>query len=184
MKKLILLLFFPLMIGCEAKNDFDNIYKSIDLAPLRTNNTFSQPFRILKTKISDATLFDAKYGNTDLSIGYVLRYYFYTGIDLNADSSELISMNLQVFNLKDTKDVSEISRGAIEEIRKMEYGSVEYKEFIEKYFSDCLDITKIQNDCIIPAVYEPVCGCDGFTYSNSYEAKCYGVLSFENGKCD
>ena len=60
---------------CEA-NDFDNIYQSVDLAPLRTNNTFSQPFRILKTKISDAALFDAKYGNTDLSIGYVLSIIF------------------------------------------------------------------------------------------------------------
>ena len=184
MKKLILILFFPLILGCEAKNDFDNIYQSIDLAPLRTNNTFSQPFRILKTKISDATLFDAKYGNTDLSIGYVLRYYFYTGIDLNADSSELISMNLQTFSLKDSNDVLEISRDAIEEIRKMEYGSVEYEEFIGKYLSDCIDVTKIQNDCVIPAIYEPVCGCDGFTYSNSAEAQCNGVLSFENGKCD
>ena len=105
MKKLILLLFFPLILGCEASNNIDNIYQSIDLAPLRTNNTFSQPFRILKTKISDADLFDAKYGNTDLSIGYVLRYYFYTGIDLNADSSELISMNLQSFSLHVSNDV-------------------------------------------------------------------------------
>ena len=127
MKKLILFLFFPLILGCEASNNIDNIYQSIDLAPLRINNTFSQPFRILKTKISDADLFDAKYGNTDLSIGYVLRYYFYTGIDLNADSSELISMNLQTFSLKDSNDVSEIARDAIVEIRKMEYGSVEYE---------------------------------------------------------
>ncbi len=184
MKILILFLFFPLILGCEAKNDFDSIYQSIDLAPLRTNNTFSQPFRILKTKISDADLFDAKYGNTELSIGYVLRYYFYTGIDLNADSSELISMNLQLFNLKDTDDASEISIDAIEEIRKMEYGSVEYEEFIGKYLSDCIDIIKIQSDCVIPAIYEPVCGCDGFTYSNSVEAQCNGVVSFEKGKCD
>ena len=72
----------------------------------------------------------------------MLRYYFYTGIDLNADSSELISMNLQTFSLKDSNDVSEIARDAIEEIRKMEYGSVEYEEFIGKYLSDCIDITK------------------------------------------
>ena len=184
MKKLIILLFFPLILGCEAKNDFDDIFQSIDLPPLRTNNTFSQPFRILKTKISDAALFDAKYGNTDLSIGYVLRYYFYTGINLSADSSELISMNLKVFSLQDTNDVSGIARDAIEEIRKMEYGSLEYEEFIGKYLSDCIDITKVQNDCIIPAVYQPVCGCDGFTYSNSAEAQCNGVVSFEKGKCD
>ena len=55
-------------------------------------------------------------------------------------------MNLQTFSLKDSNDVSEIARDAIEEIRKMEYGSVEYEEFIGKYLSDCIDITKIQND--------------------------------------
>lgn len=183
MKKLILLLFFPLILGRGAKNDFDNIYQSIDLAPLRTNNTFSQPFRILKTNIFDPALFDAKYGNTDLSIGYVLRYYFYTGIDLNADNSELISMNFQTFSLKDSNNALEIARDAIEEIRKMKYGSVEYVEFIGKYLSNCIDITKIQNDCVIPTIYEPVCGCDGFTYSNSAEAQCNGIVNFKIGKC-
>ena len=86
--------------------------------------------------------------------------------------------------LKTRNDVTDIARDAIEEIRKMEYGSVEYEEFIGKYLSGCIDITKIQNDCVIPTIYEPVCGCDGFTYSNSAEAQCNGVLSFENGKCD
>ena len=29
MKKLILLLFFPLILGCEARNNIDNIYQDI-----------------------------------------------------------------------------------------------------------------------------------------------------------
>ena len=57
----------------------------------------------------------------------------------------------------------------------MEYGSVEYEEFIGKYLSDCIDITKIQNDCVIPTIYEPVCRCDGFTYSNSVK---HNVMGF------
>ena len=129
MKKLIILLFFPLTLGCEAKNDFDDIYQSIDLPPFRTNNTFSQPFRILKTKISDAALFDAKYGNTDLSIGYVLRYYFYTGIDLSSSNNELISMNGTYFEIPVTSDPIELARIAIYEIRDMSFGYREYKEF-------------------------------------------------------
>ena len=35
----------------------------------------------------------------------------------------------------------------------------------------------------IPTIYEPVCGCDGFTYSNKSAAECNGVLNYYEGPC-
>ena len=37
-------------------------------------------------------------------------------------------------------------------------------------------------DCLCPAVYQPVCGCDGQTYSNSCRASCR-VNSYTKGAC-
>lgn len=38
-------------------------------------------------------------------------------------------------------------------------------------------------DCVCPTVYEPVCGCNGVTYSNSCYAKCDGVRQYTDGAC-
>ena len=172
------------LLSCdEAKNEVSDIYESIELPALRINNTFVQPFRILKTTISDASKFDVKYGNTDLTVGYVLRYYFYTGIDLNADKTALISMNIQSFALQESDNSEQITREAISEIRQMAFGSQEFEEFVEKYFSGCVDSSKVVNNCVYPTVYEPVCGCNGLTYSNSSAAACDGVTNYQEGPC-
>ena len=183
MKNILFALFSFTFLSCEVNNQVNDIYESIELPALRVNNTFAQPFRILKTTISDASQFDQKYGNTDLTIGYVLRFYFYTAIDLNAESNELISMNIQSIDLQETKNAEQLTRDAITEIRKMAYGSEEFKSFVQIYFLDCVDPSKVVNDCIIPTVYEPVCGCNGLTYSNSSAAACDGVTNYQEGPC-
>ena len=46
----------------------------------------------------------------------------------------------------------------------------------------CIDEELKCPDCLCAAVYEPVCGCNGKTYSNACEAKKDGVTDYE--PCD
>ena len=46
----------------------------------------------------------------------------------------------------------------------------------------CLGEKNILISCIL--VYEPVCGCDGKTYSNACIAEAEGVLRFTSGECN
>ncbi len=124
MKKLIFLLLIPLISFGQS------IDQEEDLPALRLSNNFSKPYRVLKTTISDKSLFQQYYNNTNLTLDYVIRYHFYTSIDLNSEKNQLISMDGSKFNLS-SKNALDLTDEVISLVSKMHFGEKELKEFKE-----------------------------------------------------
>ena len=118
MKKLLVLLFIPAV--CFTQEN--------ELPALRLNNNFSKPNRVLKTTISDKSLFQKNYNNTDLTLAHVIRYHFYTSIELNADENQLISMDGTKFSLS-SKNVVDLTDEVISLVSSMYFGKEEFDEF-------------------------------------------------------
>ena len=123
MKKLILLfLLIPVISFSQSKG------QEGDLTALRHSGNFSKSFRVLKTTISDKSLFKQYYNNTNLTLDYVIRYHFYTSINLNSDQNELISMDGTKFNLS-SKNAKDLTDELITLVSKMYVGRKEFIEF-------------------------------------------------------
>ena len=121
MRKLILLLLFIPLVS---------IGQEVELPAIRLSNNFSKPNRVLKTTISDKSLFQQNYNNTNLTLDYVIRYHFYTSIDLNAEENQLISMDGTKFNLS-SENAVDLTDEVISLVSRMYFGKKEFNEFKE-----------------------------------------------------
>ena len=121
-KVTLLFIFIPLVLFSQTSND------KIELMALRKSNNYSKSYRVLKTTISDKSFFQSKYLDTDMTLDYVLRYHFYTAIDLNAKTNQLISMDGTKFNLS-SKNAKEITDELISLVSKMYSGKKEFQNF-------------------------------------------------------
>ena len=123
MKKFVLLLLFIPVISFGQSIDQEG-----ELTALRLSDNFSKPYRVLKTTISDKSLFQQYYNNTNLTLDYVIRYHFYTSIDLNAEENQLISMDGTKFNLS-SKNAMDLTDEVISLVSRMYFGKKEFNEF-------------------------------------------------------
>ena len=107
---------------------FSSYSQEDELPALRLNDFFSKPYRVLNTTISDKSLFDQYYNDTKLTLDYVIRYHFYTSINLNSNKNELISMDGTKFNLS-SKNAKDLTDELITLVSKMYVGRKEFIEF-------------------------------------------------------
>ena len=120
---LILLLTSLELVGQHVDQD-------VELPALRYNENSLNSYRVFKTTISDKSLFEKKYKNTNLTLGFVIRYHFYTSINLNSETNQLISMDGTKFNLT-SKNAFDLTDEIISLVSKMYLGKKEFEEFKE-----------------------------------------------------
>ena len=74
--------FMLLLFDCtnSTNNEKSNNINEIVLSALREKDRFGNDTRNLYTNFRNPKIFELMYPGTDLTCGYILRYYFYTNI--------------------------------------------------------------------------------------------------------
>ncbi len=120
MKHIVVIIFLLLSL---------NVYSQmLDLPALRLSDRFSKPHRTLNTTIADRSLFQQYYNNTNLTLDSVIRYHFYTSINLNSKQNQLISMDGTKYNLS-SKNAKDLTDEIISLVSNMYFGKREFLEF-------------------------------------------------------
>ena len=146
MIKNLLLIFVSLAIwNCSYihKSEIKHTDMSADniLTALEERNdlAFDNKTRDLYTIVGDSSKFDFIFPNTDVSCGYVIRYFFHTNIHLGKEMNKIISMNGSIFDIKDFDNIEEkeyiisLTESVLMTIGDMYYGSSELQAFLNIY---------------------------------------------------
>ena len=105
----------------------------------RNDLDFDKKTRDFYTLVEDSSKFDYIFPNTDVSCGYIIRYFFHTNIHLSSDSNELVSMNGSVFDIEVYDSINEkdyiinLTRKVLIKIGDMYYGFSELQDFLDAY---------------------------------------------------
>lgn len=105
----------------------------------RNDLVFDNKTRDLHSIVRDSLKFDYIFPNTDVSCGYVIRYFFHTNIHLGKESNELISMNGSIFNFENIDIMEEreyiisLTKSVLMVVGDMYFGSSELQEFLNIY---------------------------------------------------
>ena len=114
----------------------DNILTALEE---RNDLAFDNKTRDLYTIVGDSSKFDFIFPNTDVSCGYVIRYFFHTNIHLGKEMNKIISMNGSIFDIKDLDNIEEkeyiisLTESVLMTIGDMYYGSSELQAFLNIY---------------------------------------------------
>ena len=106
-----------------------NLFSQESVLPaLRLGGKLSKQFRVFNTTISDKSLFQQYYNDTNITLDYVIRYHFYTSINLNSKHNQLISMDGTKFDLS-SNNAKDLTDEIISLVSKMYIGRKEYVQF-------------------------------------------------------
>ena len=105
----------------------------------RNDLAFENKTRDLYTVVGDSSKFEYIFPNTDISCGYVIRYFFHTNIHLGKEMNKLISMDGSIFNIENFDSIEEkefiisLAKNVLITIGDMYHGSSELQAFLNSY---------------------------------------------------
>lgn len=100
-----------------------------------------------------------------------------TPVDVrNNELRDLISNRSYTFKVMD-------DRLDIHYIDNPQIADDEISYFFKRITDDCISWDTFNLELACPEIYQPVCGCDGFSYSNACEASRFGVSVDYEGTC-
>ena len=124
---LILMLIFIQNLSFSQSEHQKNIFPPLKFA----DYGFKKNYRVLKTTQTDINDFNQKYPNTDYTLDYILRSFFYISIHLSSFENTLISMDGSNFKLKSYEPI-DITNEVITLIGGMSSGFREVQKFNKK----------------------------------------------------